>query len=86
MLTRDQSDAAADALLSEDRRSQLDKRAALESGRRKLIAHQRAGLLGLAGFAIGAGLGYLFLDTFTPAAYFGLGSGYLAGKVLFRGE
>lgn len=84
MLNREQSEAVADALLSPSIETQKTAKARAEKQQRDSSARQRYAWLGLAGFAIGAALGYTLLGNAIPAGFAGLALGLIAGNILAR--
>lgn len=84
MLNREQSEAVADALLTPSLEGQEADRLRLEKQRRERAARQRYAWLGLAGFAIGAAVGYTLLGNVIPAAFVGLALGFIAANILAR--
>ena len=84
MLSTEQSDVAADALLSPSREAQAAATKRADELHRKRVARQRVGWFGLAGFAIGAACGYMLLGNVLPAAFAGLGIGFVVGQFLSR--
>lgn len=84
MLNKEQSEAVADALLSPSMEAQKAASLRVEKQQRARAARQRYAWLGLAGFAIGAALGYMLLGDAIPAAFVGLALGFIAGNILAR--
>lgn len=84
MLNKEQSEAVADALLSPSMEAQKTAKARAEKQQRDHTARLRHAWVGLAGFAIGAALGYALLGNAVPTAIAGLALGLIAGKILAR--
>ena len=84
MLDKEQSEVAADALLSPSREAQMAAKERAEAQHRKRATQQRIGWFGLSGFAIGAAFGYVFLGNALPAGFVGLALGFIVGQFLSR--
>ncbi|MBA3486100.1 MAG: hypothetical protein H0T88_02725 [Lysobacter sp.] len=74
----------ADALLSPSLEAQKADSLRVEKQQRERAARQGYAWFGLAGFAIGAVLGYALLGNAMPMAFAGLALGFIAGNILAR--
>jgi len=84
VLSKEQSDAVAVALLLPARHAKEAAEIHKEEQRRKLAAQRRFVRVGFFGFLAGGAIGYLIFGNIWPTALAGIGVGFILGKLILR--
>ena len=84
MLDQKQSEAAAEALLAEQRATQAAQQQRRLAADRRLAAQRRAAVWGVIGMGLGAAMGYIGFERWFPGAMLGFGVGAVLGRWLGR--
>lgn len=82
-MNKEQSDAAAAALLDAARNTQAQQRARI--GRLRAKSRKYGGVFGMAGFLIGIVVGHLVYGRVFPGGLVGLSLGLMVGYLVTRG-
>jgi hypothetical protein len=84
VVTKEQSEAVSEALLSPAREAQGAVKKREEEHQHSLAVHRRSGGIGLIGLLLGGVAGYVFHFPPITTALVGLGIGFLVGRVTYQ--